>query len=497
VSDPAPQAALTTRRGSAVVRSGLLSMVGLVALGGARLVHGSLVSHATDHETYARVGTLIGLAMTVSLIFPAGLASAASRYISFHIGAGDRATASAAYRVLTLAGGACALLLAALVGALATLLPGVSSADVAAVALLTAVYAGYSVAKGALYGFDRLVAYTWLEVTGSLVTVGATAIVVTSGAHAYLVPFIIGNAVLMLGSPVILRASRERVAVAGSEAPRARPPARLDIRELAVWVGLASLGGGASGGLLQILPVLAGRFTTQVQVAYFVAAVTLVAPLLFLPRALSLALFPAMARAHGAGDVDVVRRHADISTRALLALLAPIFAAGIFLAPEVLLLFGGGQYIDGAPVLRLLLLATFTGAVQVAAVNSLSSGDAVRIPVYASVAGAVVGLLVLVPLGHWFASMGVGAAYLLAVAITATVPIAATWRRYRMAWTGPVTRSFAVVVVALVVAELLGTSRSGADRIGLDALCAAATLVASWLILRRDIAAVLAARHRA
>jgi len=475
-------------RGTTVIRSAALSMVGLVALGLTRLVHGALVARATDKPTYAVVGTLIGLAMTVSLIVPGGLASAAARYISFHTGGRDPAAARAAYRVLTIAGFVSAAVLAALVAGIALQLDGVTTGDVVAVAALTAVYSAYSVAKGSLYGYDRLIPYTWLEVAGSVVAIGATVVVVTVGAHAYLLPLVIGNSVLMLGSYVVLRRRRRLEA---TEPPTETRP--LNLRDLAVWVGLASLGGGASAGLLQALPVIAGRFTSQVNVAYFVAAVTLVAPLVFLPRAVGLALFPFMARAHGAGDVDAVRRHADVSTRALLTLLAPIFAVGILLSPEVLAVYGGGQYSEGAPVLRLLLLATYAGAIQVAAVNSLSSGDAVRIPVYSAVAGAGVGLVALIPLGHYLGAVGVGLAYLVAVGITSAVPLRATWRRYQMAWRGPVLRSSAVVLAALAAGEALSTA--GSARTALDVLAAAAAVGGAALLLRTDVRYVLAARH--
>jgi Na+-driven multidrug efflux pump len=86
--------------------------------------------------------------MTVSLFLPSGLGNAASRYISFHLGAGDPAAARSAYRVLTAAGYACAALLAAVVGVVAVRLPGVTTGDAVMVAILAAVYSGYSVAKG-------------------------------------------------------------------------------------------------------------------------------------------------------------------------------------------------------------------------------------------------------------------------------------------------------------------------------------------------------------
>jgi O-antigen/teichoic acid export membrane protein len=488
VSDQVTVPAATRARGASVVRAGLLSMVGLVALGGTRLVHGSLISRATDQETYGLVGTLIGLAMTVSLFLPGGLASAASRFIPFHRGAGDEAAARSAYRVLTLAGYACAAGLGVNVALIATTLDGVTAQDAVAVGLLAAVFSAYSVAKSALYGFDRVVPYTWLEIAGSVVAIGATVVVVATGARAYLMPLTLGYAVLMLGALVVLRRGRR--------SPSGSGVLRLDLKEMAVYVGLASLGGLASAGLLQALPVVANRFTTLTEVSYVAASVTLVAPLYFLPRALSMALFPAMAKAHGAGDTDVVRRHADIFTRALLVLLAPVFAVGVLISPEVLTLFGGGEYAQGAGVLRVILLATYVAVVQVAAVNALSSGDGFRIPVWASVVGAVVGLVAVLPLGSWLGGIGVAVAYLVAIVVGAAVPLGVVWRRFSLAWTGPAVRSLAVVLAAVVLAAVLDAlGWVGAGRAGLDVAAALGLAAVGAGLLWRDIAAILAVRR--
>lgn len=476
-------------RGAAVVRSGLLSMVGLVALGGTRVIHMSLVSRSTDNATAGVVGALVGLAMTAGLFLPGGLAAAASRFIPYHRGAGDEPAARSAYRVLTLAGYVCAVGLGAVVAALATAMDGVTTGDAVAVGVLTAVYSSYSVAKAALYGFDRVVAYTWLEIAGSVVAIGATVVVIAAGERAYLAPLALGYTVLMLGALVVLWRDRSGERVSGL--------LRLRPREMAAYAGLASLGGVASGGLLQALPALAGRFTTAAEVSFLVAAVALVAPLYFLPRALGMALFPAMAKAHGAGDVDVVRRHADVFTRALLVVLAPLFAAGLLVTVEVLVIFGDTRYIAAAGVLRVILLATYVAVIQVAAVNALSSGDGVRIPVWWSVAGAVVGLVVLIPLGIWFGGTGVATAYLVAVTVGAAGPVVVAWRRYEMAWGGPAARSFAVVLGALVIAIVIdGTGPAfGPARIAVDILAALAVAAAGAAVLRADITGVLAARR--
>ncbi len=488
MSDPVvtpPPPVVAGVRGSPVVKSGLLAMVGLVALGGTRLIHGSLVSRATDNQTYAEIGTLIGLAITASLFLPGGLASAASKFIPFHRGKGDVAAAQAAYRVLTLVGLGCAVALGAVVGLFSVFALRVSMSYAIGVALLTAAFSMYSVAKGALYGFDRVVPYTWLEIAGSVVAVAATIAVVVSGSHAYLAPLTVGYAVLMIGGLWVLRPrrheSRHESRVAVREADR---------REMAGYIGLASVGGLASAGLLQLLPLLAGWFTTAVEVSYFVAGVALVAPLYFLPRALGMALFPAMARAHGAGDVDSVRRHADVSTRALLVVLAPLFAAGTMIAREVLLVFGGADYAPGAAVLQVLLVATYLSVVAVAAVNALSSGDRreVRIPVFSAVVGSLVGLLLMIPLGVWFGSAGVGTAYLIAVGITSAGPLVVAWRRYDMEWSDPMTRSLVVVVAALIVAWVVdGLAVAGAARVMLDLGLALAFGIAGAAVLRRHI----------
>jgi len=261
------------------------------------------------------------------------------------------------------------------------------------------------------------------------------------------------------------------------------------------YVGLASLGGVASAGLLQVLPAVAYHFTTQHEVSYFGVAVSLVAPLYFLPRALGMALFPAMARSYGAGDVDVVRRHADVSTRALVVVLAPLFAAAVLLAQEALAIYVGTQYVGGSGVLRMILVATYVAVIQVAAVNALSSGNSVRIPVYSAVLGAVVGLVALIPLGHFFGATGVGVAYLIAVAIGAAGPLVVVWRRYRMDWTGPGIRSLALLAVAMVVAQLAQMRPYALGRIVVDIVAAVVVVVAGALLLRGDLAGVLAARR--
>jgi O-antigen/teichoic acid export membrane protein len=470
-----------------VVRAGLLSMVGLVALGLTRLVHISLVGRATDKATVALVGTLIGVATTAGLFLPGGLASAASKFIPFHRGKGDSGTAWAVHRLLSWSGIVTAVALGTIVGAGTGVLLDLSPADTAAVSVLTAVFSVYSIEKGALYGFDRVAPYARLEIAGSVVAIGSTVVVVTVGGHAYLAPLILGYSVLIVGAWVLLRRRITNPSV------RVSRPAR---REITEFVLLASAGGLASAGLLQLLPLLARWFTTEDEVSYFVTGVALVAPLYFLPRALGMALFPAMAHAHGSGDTDAVRRHADLSTRALLVVLAPLFAAAIPLAREALVLLIGSEYAAGALVLQLLLVATYLAVIQVAAVNALSSGTPreVRIPVFSAVAGALLGLLLLVPLGLWLGGTGVGLGYLIATGAGAAGPIVATWRRYRMSWAGPLIRALVVLTVGLAAGLAVeAAGASGTGRVLLDIGLAVGVAGVGAAVLYRDLRAIVTA----
>jgi O-antigen/teichoic acid export membrane protein len=485
----AERAALGRR---SLVRSGALSMAALVALGLTRLIHGSLVSRATDQRTYGLVGSLIAVTTIASLLLPAGVASAASKFIPYQQGRADPAAAAAVHRYLSRIGlaGAVGLGLVAALGARAAFHLG--AGDAAQVGVLCLAFSAYSVQKATLYGFGEVGAYVRLELTSSVLAVAATVAVVAAGWHVYLLPLAAGYTLFTLGSWWRLR---------GAGGPTTG--GTFDRAEVIRYVLLACAGTVCSAGFLQGTQLLANRFAAPAEVAYFAAAVTLVAPAYFLPRALGLVLFPAMARAHGAGDLADVRRHADVSTRALVVPLAPMFVAGVLLAREVLVAFGGPGYAAGSEVLRLILAATYLAVIQVAAVNALSSGAHVRVPVTFGVLGCLTGLAVVALLGGPLGAAGVGVGYLVGTAVTSLGPIGTVWRLHQMSWAAPLARSLGVVVAALLGAQALdhvlgGAGLGEAARFGVDSGVAGVALVASVLLLRADLAALLRqARARA
>jgi O-antigen/teichoic acid export membrane protein len=192
-----------------------------------------------------------------------------------------------------------------------------------------------------------------------------------------------------------------------------------------------------------------------------------------------------------------VRRHADVSTRGLVVPLAPLFVLGVLLARQVLVLFGGASYAGGGEVLRLLLGATYLAVIQVAAVNALSSGSHVRVPVAFGVLGCLVGLAVVAGLGRPLGATGVGLGYLLGTAVTALGPIATVWRMHRMPWAGPLARSVGCVAAALLAGYLLDeVGLTGAVRSTVDVSVAVVAALVTLALLRGDLRTLAAQARR-
>ncbi|MBQ1030132.1 lipopolysaccharide biosynthesis protein [Micromonospora parva] len=436
------------RGGSTIVRSGALSMLALVAVGATRLVHGSLTSHATDRATYGLVGIMLAASMVASLLLPGGVSSGLSKFVAFHRGAGDLPGAWAVHRFLSRLGLTACLVLGAATALVVQGIYHLGVVDTLTLAVLTATYSLYTVDKAAMYGHGLVPQYARIELATSALAVVTTVVVIATGETAYLLPLCLGYGVFVALCRHQLRAHRRREGVPAG--------GRFDRREVVTFAVLGSIGTLASAGFLQTTQLLGGHFADPSEVAYLVAAVALIAPLWFLPRALALALFPAMAGAQGAGDTTAVRRQVDASTRALAVTMAPVFVVGLLAAPLVLGLFGGQEYAAGATVLRVMLCAAFLGILQVPSVNALASGPLTqaRVPVISAVVGCLIGLAVVVAAARSMGATGVGIGYLVGTAVTATIPVVAVWWLHRLAWTMTLVRSIALVVVAALVTRL-------------------------------------------
>jgi O-antigen/teichoic acid export membrane protein len=249
----------------------------------------------------------------------------------------------------------------------------------------------------------------------------------------------------------------------------------------------------ASTGFLQLSMIFARHFGSSAQAGFFAAVLSLLAPLYFVPRALSLALFPAMAGAHGEGDTEAVRRQTDLSTRLLIGSMLPVFVAGIVLARPILSLAFGREYAASQGILAIMLIATFVSIIPVPAVNSLSAVAAryVKVSAWASLAGLVVGVIWWLAFGRSGGVRAVAVGYLLGSLIQTAIPMGVAWRLYRLPWrTTMLAMTAGCAVAAPVVLYAVNGSLGLGIRLALAVGFALAWYAATWTQYRPLLAAV-------
>ena len=224
----------------------------------------------------------------------------------------------------------------------------VSAGEALEVALLTIVYSLYTTDKAALYAFGRVRGYLGIEVVGSALVVAATIGIALIGGPWYLAPFIIGYGAFVIGARVLIRLEAHG---------EAKPPTRSDRRSMLGYALLAGIGIVASAGFLQATQLLAARFAAPRPSRLLCGRGHVGRPDVLLAagnvaRAVPVHVGGTRCRAGSDGPP----RHADLATRAMLALLGPVFVlAEVFLGAEAMYIFGGSDYVAGAPVLRLIL----------------------------------------------------------------------------------------------------------------------------------------------
>jgi O-antigen/teichoic acid export membrane protein len=219
---------------------------------------------------------------------------------------------------------------------------------------------------------------------------------------------------------------------------------------------VTTLGTASSAGFLQLSQIFAMRAGGEHGAGLFAAALSLVTPAYLLPRAISVVLFPAMARAAGRADSARVRLQLKIGTEVLAAALLPFFALAGVLATAVLTLAYGRDFADGGVTLAIMVWATWVTVASVPAVNALSSdpGRAYLIPAGASLVGCLVGLAV------WFLSGGsieaVAWGYLIGSGIQSVVPMVEAARRHHALRIGFAARLVGAAGLSLAVALWVG-----------------------------------------
>lgn len=511
-----------------------LSLVTIATSGLVRLVFSLLIGRVFDQPVLGHANVLVSAAVFATLLCSPGLGQSVARQMATRgLAASDPAGRALLVRTTLLHHAVCAVV-AVGVGVFA---PTKLGLETLLAILLTFAYGCYTYYKAVLYGVDYVRRYAALELIWdglflvALVTVVALGarhwllapmVLVyggfSAGAHRALLPrrrgaapppdFALPDAAKSPGAALrageddvdpgeLVPAEETRLARTGNggageattpdavqpEAAGAGPATAQHVDDRPWWraVGgyalVTTFGTASSAGFLQLSVIFALRAGGEHGAGLFAAALSLVTPAYLLPRAISVVLFPAMARAAGRFDAARVRLHLTVGTQVLAAALLPLFALAAILAPSVLTLAYGRDYADGATTLVIMVWATWVSVASVPAVNALSSdtGRGYVIPAAASVAGFVVGL------GWWFADgtsiESVAWGYLAGSMVQSAVPMVRAARRYGVPGIGFGARVLAAAGAALAVSLLCGPLGIGVRIAIAIAVSAAAAIV--------------------
>lgn len=467
-TDDSTLASARHRLAARVLRGTLWSMLGIAALGLTRLVYTALIGRTGDPARLAEINAQVSLAFFGTFATAAATGAGAAKFLPFAMSRWGPAAALSVRRELslwTLAGTAVVVALLAVIGRWVLL--GAGWLDVATVCALTAAYSAYSFAKSVLYGYHLARRYAVLEVSADAAILALTAAALVWAPPQWravlVLPLVIGYAGFALAANVSTRHEHPQPGkdsgpgehagpgeyprpgehagprIAGRSRREPMPPLGA---ELGGFVAFSALGIAAGQGFFQLSMVVAGHTASSAEAGVYAAAMSLVAPAFFLPRALALAFFPAAAEAVGRGEGAALAKHTATVTRVLALGMLPAFTLAAMLGGPLLGLVFGRSYASGGAVFAILVLAVLLYVIAVPSVNVLSAYDLVlaRIPPLASTAGVVVGGLTWFAVSPRLGATGIAVGYLAGMVVQAGVPVVVAFRRLGLARVGPMVR---------------------------------------------------------
>jgi O-antigen/teichoic acid export membrane protein len=427
----------------------VLSLVTIAVSGLIRLVFSILVGRVYGAQFLGHVNVVISSAVFATLLCSPGLGQAVAR----HMAGRDLDGSSAAGRtVLVWATAANHIVCLFLAIVVAWAIPANGWSDRVLALALTLGYGAYTYYKAVLYGVDLVERYAVLELSwDGLFVLALVGVLALDSQRWVLAPLVLVYLGFSVGAHLTLfrrHGGTQRSGRLGTS----------EGRSLASFAAVTAIGTVSSAGFLQLSQVFALRAGGTYGAGLFAAAMTLVTPAYLLPRAISVVLFPAMARAAGREDRTTRDRQLVVGTQVLAAAILPLFALVSMVATGLITLIYGPKFSAGGPTLVIMIWATWVSIASVPAVNALSSDTsrAYVVPAAASVAGFLLGV------GGWlvygtsieFVAWG----YLIGSVVQSAIPMIESWRRYGAPGAWLVARVTVVAIAGLATALAVSDS---------------------------------------
>lgn len=458
LNDPAPTSA---------AHKGAFSLITIGLQGGTRFASNWLIGIFSSAVVLGAVASATALAFTLNTLWPASTQPAASKFLARARGAGDDSQIHAVARHL----GGRVLLVTGILAVAApfawTTFDGGRPWEGLCISGIVLTVGTSQFARGIHFGAGQIARGTRVDVLTSAVGIAATLTLLLLGVRS-----------VLLTLPLTVTMGTYSV-LCWPWTAHGRPDKALR-REIDHFVTIAALGSIASAGMLQIAQVVA-RGISVTAAGQLAPALQLVTPLSIITTALTLVLYPSLARAYGAGDHASVSRQTDLTTRAFLAVMVPLFGTIALVARPLIDLVWLGKYPGSAYLMPMFAVALLVQSIATPSVSAITSGP--HRQMYYSLALSQAGLLVAV-LG-WVLLVpnvglaGVGLAYTTGSLVTSFGMIAVAWRLGHQQWARLMTR---LVVTVVVVAGLSWWRQSEPYDLGLDLAVALGFAVVALLV---------------
>ncbi len=400
-----------------IARNTVLAIIGVAAAGIVRVVFTVAVGRELGPALLGDIAVILAVAV-ITTIPAAGIGAAANRYLAVASGAGDitmrRNVLGATWRAALIVTATAVVLSWAYLN-----LQGATQFDALTLTFgltFVASYGLYLVSKAVLFGDGRAEKYAIGEFIG-------------------VVAFAVSLALVLLLSPsVAWMLSTQVVWVLGvvliATVIGLGPLRLLGRAESGFWsfATTATVGSLVSLGVIQATVLVMAGMHGSVQAGLLAAVLAVTAPLYLLPRALSLALTPAMSSHVGAGS----KKRADLDaeyTTTVLVIVGGISAAAIIAVADLVLAIYGAGFAEARNYLLIFAVASFIVIIGIPVVNRFASegAKALRVTVVASSFGALAAAAIWFTLGR-DEPMWIAGGFLVSAIVRTAIPFAMSKR---------------------------------------------------------------------
>ncbi len=349
-----------------------------------------------------------------------GFATAANKYMGELAGSGDQAARDEVLATLLMVYiglGVVCLLIVALIASRAGLWFDLD-ADMRRWFTLALWLLGAAVAinlpmnmfKAVLNGTGRMALVNGIELLVQLLN--AAIIVLLLKAGYGIRGLIFATAATMVLGPILAMLLAYRLTPALSVAPRHYSRGR--VRELLGFSFYFFISNIAVLLILRIDPVVIKAFMPLSAVAVYAIGAKIAEYAYYLNKQFSNALMPLVAQSRGGGDHATINRVLIDGTRFGMAIALPFVVLLFFYTDDIILLWMGADFAGAIPVLRILLVAILSTAVQLNAANVLAMDGHHRFIAFAMGGSAALNLVLSLVLIQFYGLIGVAVATMLA-----------------------------------------------------------------------------------